>query len=317
MAMALTRWQSRIGRRIRLHDLHVLLAVVQQGSMAKAARQLAVSQPAISKAVTDLEYALGVRLLDRSAQGVTPTLYGSALVRRGLAVFDELRQAVGELELIANADTGEVRVGCNDSLAAALFPAVIQKVGAQYPRLVIHLTQMNSPITVEVQRLRDREVDFIVGRGVFPIPERDLDSEVLFEEPLLIVAGARNPWLRRRKLRLAELTAAQWILYPPDVPPGLVVEEAFHAQGVEPPRPAVTASSFHLRQMLLSSGDYLTVVPACMLSVFNATRVTVRPLPVALGIEARPVAVFTLKNRTLNPVAARVIAAVREVAGSL
>src|SRR3954468_16804578 len=96
----LEHWERRIGRRIRLRDLHVLLTVVQCGSMAKAARRLAVSQPAISKAISDLEQTLGVRLMDRGPQGIEPTLYGNTLVRRGLAVFDELRQAVGEIKFI-------------------------------------------------------------------------------------------------------------------------------------------------------------------------------------------------------------------------
>src|SRR5581483_8859598 len=68
-----------VQRRISLRDLRVLLAVAQTGSMGRAARQLATSQPAISRSISDLEHALGVRLLDRSRQGVVPTPYGSAL----------------------------------------------------------------------------------------------------------------------------------------------------------------------------------------------------------------------------------------------
>jgi DNA-binding transcriptional LysR family regulator len=99
-------WEARIGRRIRLRDLHVLMTVVQSGSMAKAARALSVSQPAVSKAIQDLEAALGVRLLDRGSQGIEPTLYGDVLVRRGAAVFDELRQGVAEIEFIAHVKSG-------------------------------------------------------------------------------------------------------------------------------------------------------------------------------------------------------------------
>ena len=58
-------WESRIGRRLSMRDLHVFVTVVQRGSMAKAAQQLNVTQPAVSKAISDLEHALGVRLLDR------------------------------------------------------------------------------------------------------------------------------------------------------------------------------------------------------------------------------------------------------------
>src|SRR5260370_17642778 len=96
MATSLEHWETRIGRRLRLRDLHVLLTVVQCGSMAKAAQRLAISQPAISKAIADLESTLHVRLLDRGPRGVGPPLYGSTLFRRGLAVFDELPHGVAE-----------------------------------------------------------------------------------------------------------------------------------------------------------------------------------------------------------------------------
>lgn len=81
-------WQGRIGRRLRLRDLHILSAVVESGSMAKAAAHLRVTQPAVSKAIGDLEAAVGARLLDRSPHGVEPTVYGRALLKCELAVFD-------------------------------------------------------------------------------------------------------------------------------------------------------------------------------------------------------------------------------------
>src|SRR5438067_7541101 len=101
------QWEERIGRRLKLRDLHILLAVVQWGSMAKAAAELAISQPAVSKAIADMEYMLGLKLLDRTRRGIEPTIYGRSLIRRGLAVFDELRQGVKELEFLADPTAGE------------------------------------------------------------------------------------------------------------------------------------------------------------------------------------------------------------------
>src|SRR5438034_4848786 len=91
---------DRIGRRMKLHDLHVLMAVIQAGSMSKAAALLNTGQPAISRSIADLEHAFGVRLLDRSRQGVTPTDYGRALVDGGTAVFDDLRRTVKHVEFL-------------------------------------------------------------------------------------------------------------------------------------------------------------------------------------------------------------------------
>src|SRR5213596_414624 len=111
------RWETRIGRRLKLRDLHILLAVAQCGSMAKAAAQLGMSQPAVSKAIADMEHTLRVRLLERSPQGVEPTRYGEALIRRSDAVFNELGQGIKEIEFLADPTVGELRIGATDPLA--------------------------------------------------------------------------------------------------------------------------------------------------------------------------------------------------------
>src|SRR6516164_6008249 len=124
-------WESQIGRRLKLRDLHVFLTVVQRGSMAKAAQQLGVSQPAVSEVIADLEHALGVRLVDRSARGVEPTVYGGALFKRSVAAFDELKQGVRDIEFLSDRTTGEVRIGA-PSVLAGFVAAVIQKFTRQY-----------------------------------------------------------------------------------------------------------------------------------------------------------------------------------------
>jgi DNA-binding transcriptional LysR family regulator len=198
-----------------------------------------------------------------------------------------------------------------------LLPAVIERLSRKHPGVTVHVVQMHRPITLDVQQLRARSVDLIVGRGVFPIPEDDVSVDVLFEEPLLVVAGASSRWAQRRKLALAEIVNAKWISYPPDGAPGVLVDEAFRTLGLAVPRPSVTTSSFHLREALLGTADYLTVIPECMLRVFNARRVAVKSLPIDLGVRMRPVAIFTLKNRTLSPVAELVIKCIRSVGSSM
>jgi molybdate transport repressor ModE-like protein len=77
-------WTDRIGRRLKLNDLHILMIVAESGSMGKAAKTLGISQPSVSKAISDIEHTIGVRLLDRSADGAALTVYGQALVMRGI-----------------------------------------------------------------------------------------------------------------------------------------------------------------------------------------------------------------------------------------
>src|SRR3981081_1516974 len=91
------QWTDRVGRRLKLRDLHILLAVAKSGTMGKAATDLAISQPSVSKAIADVKHAIGLRLLDRGPHGIEPTIYGRALLKCGVAVFDELRQGGKEL----------------------------------------------------------------------------------------------------------------------------------------------------------------------------------------------------------------------------
>jgi DNA-binding transcriptional LysR family regulator len=310
MPISAEHWEARIGRRVRLRDLHILLTVVQMSSMAKAAQRLSISQSAVSKAIADLEYTLGVRLLDRSPRGVEPTPYGGALIKRGLAAFDELRQGIGEIEFMSDASVGEVRVGCPESMVATLLPPVIKQLSLSHPGIAVQVAQMN-PVTLDVRELRERKVDMMIGRVAPAFAEEDLTTEILFEERLVIVAGAQSHWARRRNIELSKLLDANWIHFPPGEAPRMLVDKAFSARGLTPPRAAVATFSFYLRDMLLTSGDYVTVIPASMVRVFNANSHKVKVLPIDLGIQARPVAIFTLKDRSLSPAAELFIKCVR------
>src|SRR5216684_3623278 len=129
-------WESQIGRRLKLRDLHVFSTVVERGSMAKAAQHLGVSQPAVSEVIADLEHALGVRLLDRSPQGIEPTIYASALLKRSRVAFDELKQGIRDIESLADPAVGELWIGCPESISSSILPVIIQRVSQQYPRVV-------------------------------------------------------------------------------------------------------------------------------------------------------------------------------------
>src|SRR5262245_54693396 len=136
---------ERIERRLKLHDVRVLMSVVEAGSMAKAALHLGTSQPAISRSIADLEHTLGVRLLERSAKGVEPKKTGQAIIRRGVAVFDELRQGVKDVEFLADPTAGELRVGCPEAIAAGPVLTVINRLTRRHPRIVFHVATGNAP----------------------------------------------------------------------------------------------------------------------------------------------------------------------------
>jgi molybdate transport repressor ModE-like protein len=307
-------WSERIGRRVKLRDLHVLLAIVQSGSIAKAAKQLAISQPVVSKVVSDLEQTLGVRLLDRDRRGAEATIYGAALLKRGIAAFDELKQGVKEIEFLKDAAGGELRLGASGVMADGLLPAILNRLRRDHPRLTVEITQAFAGPAL-YRELHDRNVDLIIGRMNLPIVDSDLAAEILFDDPLLVVAGPHNPLLRRRKLELSQLVNEPWIL-PQAGAARTVIEETFAACQLPLPRASVVSSSLALHEAMLANDKLLAMWPASVL-LWGARRHFVRPLPAKLPELPRPVGIVTLKRRMISPVAQRFIDSAREVAGSI
>jgi DNA-binding transcriptional LysR family regulator len=304
------RWDDRIGRRLKLRDLHILLAVVQCGNMSKAARQLSVSNPVVTKAVADLEHALGVRLLDRTPRGVDLTVYGRALLDRGLAAFDELRQAVKHIEFLANPTAGEVRIACSLATSVGFIVAVIERLSRRFPRIVFNIRA--GPEVDALRALGERTVDLVIGRMFSLTIEDHLNAEILYDDPFVVAAGMHSPWVRRRKIELAELVNEPWVLPPADSPFGSVIEEAFRAVGLKVPASTVIASAVPMRNALLASGRFLTIVPSSVLK-FSGNEPTSKALPIELPIARRPIGAMTLKNRMLNPLAQRFIDCAREM----
>jgi DNA-binding transcriptional LysR family regulator len=308
-------WESRIGRRLRLRDLHILSMIVQWGSMAKAATHLSMSQPAVSEAIASLEAALGVRLLDRTSHGVEPTLYASALLRRGLVVFDELRQGIKEIEFLADPTAGEVRIGSIESLTAGFVPEVIDQFSRKYPRVLVHVVNTQLA-TQEFRELHERTVDLLLGRLLKPVADDEIDAEILFQDEYFVVAGSRSPWARRRKIALADLLDEPWILVPPNNVFAPFMAQAFSAQGLELPRAAVTSFSAAIRTQLVATGRFLTIMAGSMLRP-NAERWDLKALPIALDALSFPVAIFKLKHRTVSPVVQKFVEHLRVAAKSM
>ena len=306
--------EPRLGRHLKLRDLSLLLTVARCGSMGKAAAALSVSQPAISKAIADMEYALGVRLLERKPQGVEPTNYGRVLLDRGLVAFDELRQAMKHIEFLADPTAGEVRIGCSVVLSEGFVAAVVDRLSRRYPRIEFHLLVGESGTTYRA--LKAREVDLAIARLFGATAEEHLNVEPLYDEWYVVAAGPRNPWTRRRGIRLADLMEEPWVLPPLDGLTGAVVIEAFRASGLDVPAATVVTSSTPTRRALLATGRFLTIIPASVLRL-AAENPAPRALPIELPRTPRPIGIVTLKARTLTPVAQRFIDGAREVAKSL
>ena len=290
-----------ISRRLKLRELHILSAVVRYGSMAKAAGQLAMSQPAVSDAVAKCEATLGVRLLDRNRRGVEPTVYARAILKRGDVIFDELRQGIGDIEFLKNPASGEVCVACSEALAAGFVPALVHEFAQRYPLVTFNLVEENTA-TMQFRELHNRNVDLMLGFVSGSASDHDFDIDVLFEDQLFVISGARSRWARRRKIALDDLADEPWILGTSSNAVRSIVADAFRKRGLTLSKAKVTSNSAHVRLHLLATGQYLSVFAGCVVR-HNSKRWALATLPVDLGKRKLPVAIVTVKNRVLSPAA--------------
>ena len=307
-------WADRIGRRVKLRDLHILLVVAHTGSMGKAAVDLAVSQPVVSKAIADLEHALKVRLLDRSPQGVELTSYGREVLKCGTAVFHELRKGVEALEFLSDPSSGEVRVGCTEPLAAGFVGTIIGRMTRRFPRASFKVITAD-PFALRDRELQQRNVDLVVTPIERMAPSQDLEVEVLFDDRQVIMASANSKWARRRSLSLDELMKERWFVPPSDSPVGAHIADCFRTAGLEPPRPHVTSFSVPLCLRMVEEEGYLAMLPISILA--KGAHWRLRILHVDAPHVPRPTGILTLKNRTVGPLAVEFISSIRVLARSV
>lgn len=306
---------DQIRKRLKLRQLEVLSAICEQGSMAKAAARLSISQPAVSKAIKDIENALGVSLLDRSAQGVELNNYGRILLKWTATVFDDLRQGVREIEFEADPGVGELRIGATEPVVAGILPVILKQLSRTFPRLSFQVVQVNA-IAQQRQLLTERGVDLIVGRRLAAGRADNFETKVLCQEPLFVVAGGSNPWLRRKRINWEELRNEKWSLPFGDTTVGSYITEAFRLQGIELPGSSIRSNSYHIHGAMVATGRFLSMVPGSVLR-FSAQRSMYRVLPVDLPNKPSPIGITTVRNRSISPVAELFIRTARDVTAPL
>jgi DNA-binding transcriptional LysR family regulator len=311
------RTLDQIGRRLRVRDLQIFLTVIECGSMAKAAMRLGITQPAVSEIIAGLESTFGVRLFDRSPRGIEATLYGRALLDRALTVLDELKQGAEDIAFLADPTVGELRIGCPESIAGGFLPTVIAKFASTYPGIALHVDLLTTP-ALNLPPLRARALDLALTRLPHSDdpPENDFNVEVLFEDEVVVAAGAQSRWARKRRIKLADLAEARWILTPDGSLTPELIAEAIELKQLKVPEVILTSFSVHLRTRLLATSDYVAAMPRSVLEA-NAKIFGLKRLSVKLPARRFPVALVTLRNRTLSPVAELFIKHLRRQTGSM
>jgi DNA-binding transcriptional LysR family regulator len=301
---------ERIGRRIKLADLHVLTATVEAGSMGKAAQRLNTSQPAVSRCIAGLEHDLGVALLERTPRGIEPTAFGRMLLDASAEAFDSLRNGIQQISSANDPTSGAIRIGGQEAIISALLPRIFTKLRKKYPNISVQTSSVGA-VPRQYAELRERNLDLIVGR-LRPPFEADVEAEILFEERTFVVTADGSPLSRRRqRFQFRELADQPWALPVPGTLVGALFADAFRAHGVGYPPRCFATGTIHLQRALVADAGFLAIIPGSVLHS-NAERFGLNVLPVESPVGAAPVGILRLKDKPLMPVVQAFIESLRE-----
>jgi LysR family pca operon transcriptional activator len=303
------RRPAALAQRLRIRQLQVVVAIAEQRSLLAASRALGISQPALSKALQEIEEALGVRIFDRMSRGVAPNAYGQAILIRARTVLAELNRIGDDLVQIAQQSAGTVVIGALPTAAAGILPATLGRLRSRHPRLGIKVLQGRTHELLPL--LESGGLDAVVGRLYAPDTPDDFHREVLYEEPISVLARAGHP-IFEGGLDLAEaLRAADLVLPSLEQRVGQEVDGILNAFGDRLPKPLLRASSLSFIRELILSGDALAILPRLTMAG-DLLRGTIRVVPVEIQTPRRPAGLITLRHRARSPGLTALEAVLRE-----
>ncbi|MEY4654313.1 MAG: hypothetical protein RI884_2894 [Pseudomonadota bacterium] len=239
--------------------LQLFVAAARHGNLSVAAADLDISQPALSKSIKSLEATLGVRLLERGRFGVTPTVFGQALLAHGQVMEAEMRHATAQIEAMRGARRGHVLLGCGPTEASRLLPMALQQLEKAHPDIAVTvLYGLNESLMPGV---RQGEIDFALSS----VPSRGSDPELVHErlctEPAVVVARSGHPLARQRGLTPQDLVSYAWVLPRARELERVAFDEFFLAHNLTPPVPQFETTSTVLMKSLVMQSDVLTFIP--------------------------------------------------------
>lgn len=284
---------------LKTRHLVLLVELGRHGSILRAAEAAHMTQPAASKLLAELEYALGVQLFDRLARGIAPTWYGEIMIRRAGTALAEMDTAHQEVMELLSGLRGQVAIGTVMTPSTSLVPRAVQRFKEHHPLVNVSI-QVESSAQL-LQQLRAGQLDMMIGRllsGTDTFSE--LKFEPLHDEPHVLIVRAAHPFAQRRDLQLRELAEAAWIL----PSSGSILRDrlsaVFLSQGVDLPSNAIETSSIPVITSLLLSSDIIIALPPETMQHHLDTGSLVQ-LQVDLGLRMDAYGIVTRKQHRLSP----------------
>lgn len=296
-----------------VRQLRNALAVLDKGSIGKAAEFLHISQPALTKSIRRLEDELQVRLFERNARGMQPTVYGECLRAHARTLSTGLQQLRADLQALRSGAQGIVEIGAPPIVAPAVFPRAIARLQRENPQILVRVRTELSPQLL--QAVQAGSLDFVVS---FVSSDRALvgcSHKLLFNDRLVVAARAGHPITRMKKVSARALVGCAWILPHRGNLHRQRLELAFEAEGQPAPRPVMECDSVPFLKAALRETDCITLI--ARLSVkSDETDGMIKTVELNSEFMNRPVGIIWNTERGLSQAAQKLLAIIEAGGGT-
>ena len=301
---------ANLAQRLSLRHLRLVVAIVNEGNLLRAAGSLNMTQSAVTKALQDAEAQMGVLLFDRTNRGVIATEFGTALAAHARLILAQVEKAEAQLANLRDGTEGQVSIGTLLAGSADILPEAIARLHKTHPSIMVKVEEGTNDVLMPA--LRAGELDMVLGR----LPEfRDregLKQDHLLNDFAQIVARRDHPLASKANLRLADLRNCAWILPSPTTTLRRQIDKAFRDENLEPPAQSVETVSFLTSRRLLQLTDFLAVWPSQLVRQELSAR-TIVVFDVPLPTTIRPIGISTRSDDLILPAASLLIDCLHEV----
>ena len=301
---------NRLRAKLRLRHIELLDALGDTLNIHRAAPRINLSQPSTSKLLQEIEEIYGTRLFDRLPRGLRATTAGEAAIRWSRLLLNQMGESVAEVHLVAAGASGRVRVGALPVAVPTLVTAVLQRIRAELPDLVVTVTEGSNEMLLPA--LARNELDLVLGRLAADTKAAIYASERLYDEQVRLVVRKKHPLLRKRKLSAKDLADVQWVLPPELAPMRQELERVLAEHGLRRPTPRVETTSQTLVEIILNQTDMVAAMPFSVAQLYQS-RGQLVILNVFLPITMPAVGLLLHAQALRSPAVEAVVGLVRQV----
>jgi DNA-binding transcriptional LysR family regulator len=283
--------------RVDLRHLRNMLAVIEEGSLGKAAQRLNISQPALTKSIQRLEEHLGVRLFERVSRGMKPTFYAESLQGYAKAACVGMAEAQSRITALRNGTEGIITVAAPPQIATEFLPGLLVQLARERPKLQIRIVSQNKDLFLN---LLEGRFDLVVGMLYEEVPNEGLTREWLFDDKLVLIMRADHPLSSKTNLRPDDLVGEKWVFSDANTWNQRRLRLYFEQAGLPVPVAQMECREPSVLKAIVAISDYVSVI-ARLGAESEVNRGTLRAMDLYSPLMQRPIGIVRRSREQMSP----------------